>query len=210
MLKKRFEKTEILDEEFLEKLDEEIQKKYPYNTKINDNPNNINLNKNNKVEILEDTADLMYLSFIRDIEDLKDEKKSDDKLDDTVELLNTQINILANKSNSLEDTIEFLNSDVSLLKQNETIEILDEEIDSFDNPSKDLENTIELLDVEIRTEPIVVRKKITPKKRPWIILLSVCTLVIIFTVYKLFFWKHDSIKTNEQIESIISENKVSG
>ena len=37
MLKKRFEKTEILYEEFLEKLEEEIQKKYPYNAKKKDN-----------------------------------------------------------------------------------------------------------------------------------------------------------------------------
>ena len=62
MLKKKFEKTEILDEEFLEKLDEEIQKKYPYNTKINDNPNNINLNKNNKVEV-DDLTSIYNISF---------------------------------------------------------------------------------------------------------------------------------------------------
>ena len=209
MLKKRFEKTEILDEEFLEKLDEEIQKKYPYNAKSNDNTNNID---SSNIEILEDTAELYVNSFFKDIEKLKEEDKkvvtNYDK-EDTIELLNTQINMLSSASNSLEDTIEFLNSDISFLKQNEKIELLDEEIDCFDNPSKDLENTIELLYVEIRTEPIVVRKKITPKKRPWIILLTVCTIVIIFTVYKLFFWKHDSIKTNEQIKNIISDNEVS-
>ena len=51
MLKKRFEKTEILDEEFLEKLDEEIQKKYPYNTNNSDNTNSVVLDKNKQVEI---------------------------------------------------------------------------------------------------------------------------------------------------------------
>ena len=104
MLRKRFEKTEILDEDFLEKLDEEIQKKYPYNTKYIDNTSNINFDKSKEIEILEDTADLMFLSFIRDVENLKDEFKEEkelvESLDETIELLNTQINILADKSSS--------------------------------------------------------------------------------------------------------------
>lgn len=209
MLKKRFEKTEILDEEFLEKLDEEIQKKYPYNLKNNVDTNNID---SSNIEVLEDTAELFVNSFFRDLENLKDKDKkvvTDDNSENTIEVLNTQINMLSNASNSLEDTIEFLNSDVSFLNQNEIEELLDEEIDCFVPPSKDLENTIELLDVEIRSEPILVRKKITPKKRPWIILLTSCTIIIIFVVYKLFFWKHDSIKTNEKIKDIISDNQVS-
>ena len=72
MLKKRFEKTEILDEEFLEKLDEEIQKKYPYNAKSNDNTNNID---SSNIEVLEDTAELYVNSFFKDIEKLKEEDK---------------------------------------------------------------------------------------------------------------------------------------
>lgn len=212
MLKKRFEKTEILDEDFLEKLDEEIHKKYPYNTKNSDNTNNID-SKDDDIEILEDTAELLLMSFIEETDNLKKELKENDSsnnksLDDTIELLNAQINIISNPSNTLEDTIEFLNSDVSFLKQNEDIELLDEEIDNFDVPSKDLENTTQLLDIELRTDPIVVRKKITPKKKPWIILLSVCTCVIILTIYKLFFWQQDSIKTNEQIKNVLKDTKT--
>jgi len=206
MLKKRFEKTEILDEEFLEKLEEEIQKKYPYNAKKKDNTNE-------EIDILEDTAEILFNSFLEEIDRLKivlDNKDiNEKKLDDTIELLNTQINILNDASSSLEDTVEFLSSPASLFKQTEDIEILDEEIECFDNPSQDLENTIELLDIEIRNEPILVRKKMTPKILPWIILLSVCTTVIIFSVYKLVFWKEDSIKTNEQIKNIINQTQIS-
>jgi len=63
MLKKRFEKTEILDEEFLEKLEEEIQKKYPYNAKKKDNTNE-------EIDILEDTAEILFNSFLEEIDRL--------------------------------------------------------------------------------------------------------------------------------------------
>lgn len=167
MEKKRFERTEILDEDFLEKLDEEIHKKYPYNAK--------NISNTNNIEILEDTAEIYLNSFFEDIDSLKKE----------------------------------FEEDIPILEVDDDIEILEEEIDDFYTPSKDLENTIELLDVELRDEPLIVRKKTTPKKKPWIILLSICLIIIVFSVYKLFFWKHDSIKTNEKIKDIIKETNIS-
>jgi len=131
-------------------------------------------------------------------------------IDDTIEILNDKFEGLSKASKNLEDTIEFLNSDISPLKiqADEEIEILTEEIEEFHKPSENLENTIELLDIQQPDTPIRVKNKIKPKKRPWIILLTVCTLMIIFFGYKAFFWQRDSLKTNKQIEKIIETTKT--
>ncbi len=114
---------------------------------------------------------------------------------------------------NLEDTIEFLacgntslyfDSDDSF----EEIELLDEEIEEFTEAKVSLENTIELLDIVQPVEPIVVKKKVKPKKRPWIILLSCCFIILAVVSYKVFFWGRDSFKTNQQIEKIVSDTKV--
>lgn len=171
--KKKFEKTEILDDTFLSELETEIQKKYPSNTK--------ELTKTNE-----------------------------DNKDEVIEILNDKFEELKNKTRTLEDTIELLKSDISFLNTNskEEIEILEEEIDYFDVPSKQLENTIELLDIEIREKPIYVKSKIKPKKKPWIILLSICLITIFLTSYKTIAWHYDSRKTDEQIKNIINSTKV--
>ncbi len=288
MKKKRnySDKTEILEDDFLNALAIEIEKKYPNNTNLNTNNNieeadNVELlddenfqerseeqqkNIDNTIEILEDIvenqdkskiakANLNSLdNTIEILEDLLDEKqqshekskkrnnpvrnlentiefledflieqsgkkdfdsnrkvdKKEKDLEDTIELLNDKFKILSNPNTNLEDTIEILRKDIPTLKisQNEEIEILEEEIDEFEKPSKNLENTIDLLEIVKKTEPIQVRHRIKPKKRPWIILLSVCILLISFFIYKGFFWQRDSIKTNQQIEKIVKTTKT--
>lgn len=140
---------------------------------------------------LDDTIELLKIDFPSE----KNEKK------EQIEILNDRLEELSDPEN-LEDTLQFFKID------EDNIELLEEEITTFKNPSENLENTIELLDIVKPEKPIQVKNKIKPKKKPWIILLCICTIIIGFIIYKAFFWQRDSIKTNYQIEQIVKTTKT--
>lgn len=253
--KRKHEKTEILDDDFLNDLEKEIEKKYPNNTKIKEKIETLEddfYNKKRKIEILDDedlekTIELLEGKVLNDYIEILLEKQLDKTIelldvkmpentieiliekekeeiteslestspkekrkDENIEILNDKIEELITKTKNIEDTIEFLKSDIYYLnaKNNEIIEVLEEEIVDFEKPSKSLEDTIELLDIEIREEPIRVKNKIKPRKKPWIILLTVCLLILGLLSYKTILWHKDSYKTNQQIEKIIQSTTI--
>ena len=109
----------------------------------------------------------------------------------------------------LEDTIELLATGTfNFHFDDEEIEVLEEEVEDFKRPSFYLEDTIELLDITVPLEPLLVKKKIIPKKRPWIVLFALCFIVLCAIGFKAFFWGQDNLKTNRIIGSIIESTKV--
>ena len=113
-----------------------------------------------------------------------------------------------NSHKKLEDTIELLRTGTFHFDFDEEIEFLEEEVKEFKRPNLFLEDTIELLDITIPLEPIVVKKKIKPKKRPWIILFTCCFIVLCTIGFRAFFWGQDNLKTDRIIGSIIESTKV--
>lgn len=142
-------------------------------------------------------------------ESSKTEILGEEFLNQVSPLTNKEENLYhANSHKKLEDTIELLATGAFHFDFDEEIEILEEEVKEFRRPNLFLEDTIELLDITIPLEPIVVKKKIRLKKRPWIILFTCCFIVLCTIGLRAFLWGQDNLKTDRIIGAIVESTKV--
>lgn len=193
--------------EHIEILGEKIEKLSKVSKKIEDSIEVLmdypQRKRTETIEILNDQAETLKetsKNLENTIELLKIEWPVEKR--ENIEILNDQLDDLSSPDN-LENTIQFFK-----IKAEEEIEMLEEEIQDYKEPSSNLENTIELLDILKPTTPIQVKNKIKPKKKPWIILLSICILILLGLAYKAFFWQKDSIETNRKIEKIVKTTET--